>query len=247
VTQPLSFKEQAKVLEQVQELDLKIDQLKRNRDALPVALRTADQNLTRVKTSVEAKQKAIEEIEKVTRQTKAAMDLNNDRLARSSTRLEGVQNSQEFQAVQKEIEQLKKLNTSLEEQQKKSATDIEAAGKELEVLNGQLAKIQAERDEQSQAVSGQTGDLQGQIDSLSSERNKHAERIEKRILAQYDRIRMARSGIGFVPAIGGRCKGCNMVVPPQLYNEIQRGNHVHACPSCHRILFIPETTVGSAT
>ena len=44
-------------------------------------------------------------------------------------------------------------------------------------------------------------------------------------------------GIGLVSVIEGNCQGCNMKLPPQLYNVLQRGNSIEQCPSCLRIIF----------
>ncbi len=239
MSQPLPLKDQLKSLEQVQEIDLKIDQLKKSRSELPASLKATDDQLVKIKTSLTTKNNAVSEFDKVRKQTQAALELNTDRLTRSSQRLEGVQNSQEFQAVSKEIEQLKKLKDSLDEQIKKSVTDQETAGKDLETLQVEATKVQSERDAQNSVLSGQIGKLDNQIKELTGERNKIAVNVDPRTLAQYDRVRAQRAGLGIVPAIAGRCKGCNMMVPPQQYNEIHRGNVLHSCPSCHRILFVP--------
>ena len=233
--------EQLKTLEQLQELDLRLDTLKRNKNSLPALLNALDTSLDQVKRKITEKKNLIEEIEKTNRQTRAALDLNKDRLARSTTRLESVQNSHEFQAVSKEIEQVGKMNLGLEEQMKKADVDKQAIETEISTLSEQLATSQAERDAQASAVSGQTEQLDQQIAALSSDRSGLAGQIERRILSQYDRVRGVRAGLGIVPALGGRCKGCNMIVPPQLYNMIQKGLELHACPSCHRILFVPQT------
>lgn len=239
MTQQLPLREQMRNLEHLQELDLKIDRLKKNKSSLPATLKALDDSLAKLKTTADTKKKAMDEVEKAKRQTQAALDLNRDRLARSTTRLDSVQNSQEFQAITKEIEQLKKQTTLLEEQAKKSTQEWEAMNQEVETLTGQMTKIQQERDAQAQVVSGQNTQFETEIKSLVGERAKYTNQVESRILTQYDRIRMARGGLGIVPAVGGRCKGCNMMVPPQLYNEVQKGTQVHICPSCNRILFVP--------
>jgi predicted nucleic acid-binding Zn-ribbon protein len=247
VSQPLPLKEQLKALEHVQEIDLKIDSLKKNKGTLPVALKALDDKLAKVKATVQVKKNALAEVEKTQRQTNAAMDLNRDRLSRSSARLESVQNSQEFQAAQKEIDQLKKQKESLDEQTKKSSADAEAINKELTDLNGQVTTFQQERDDQAQLFSGQSGKMEEEINGLMQERGKYTPQVESRLLAQYDRVRVARAGLGIVPAIAGRCKGCNMMVPAQQFNEIVRGSTLHACPSCHRILFVPGSTGSEQT
>ena len=239
MSQPLPLVEQLKNLEHRQEIDLKIDSLRKNQNSLPESLKLLDDSLSKLKASLTTKNSQIAEIEKVNRQTLAALDLNRDRLSRSNQKLEAVHNSQEFQAANKEIEQLKKLNVTLEEQNKKSTTDIEALRTEAGALSEQISKLQKDRDSQSTVLSGQSQQFQTDIDSLLSKRTEYSVNVEKRILTQYDRVRVARNGLGIVPAVGGRCKGCNMMVPPQLFNEVQRGSTLHSCPCCHRLLYIP--------
>lgn len=242
MSQPRPLAEQLKVLENLQELDLKIDSLKKNKSSIPAALKTLDEQVNKSQHQVNAKKHALEEIEKIQRQTRAAMDLNKDRLTRSSSRLEGVQNSNEFQAANKELEQLRKLSATLDEQAKKADADSEAVKKELETLTASFEKTKGERDAQAATLSGQDGQLDGQIASLHSERAQFTSQIEAKILAQYDRVRGARAGMGIAPAVAGRCQACNMMVPPQLYNELHKGHILHSCPSCHRILFVRQNS-----
>lgn len=239
--------EQMKALEHLQEMDLRIDQIKKSRAALPETLKALDLSISKAKASVNLKNTELAEIEKVQKQTSAAVDINRDRLARSATRLEGVQNSQEFGAINKEIDQLKKQSASLEEQLKKSAADSEVVKKSVAELSSQLDKLNGERTAQAEVLSSQGGKLEKDLNSLLAERLQYSSQVDKAILAQYDRVRGARGGLGFVPAIGGRCKGCNMMVPPQLYNEIRKGLQSHSCPSCHRLLFVPVSSAEAAS
>lgn len=246
---PRAWSEQAKALEAVQELDLKIDQLRKNKNSLPEALRSLDLSLGKLQTQLTAKKAALVELDKGGRQVQAALDINRDRLARSNSRLEGVQNSQEYQAVNKEIEQLKKQGAGLEEQARKAASETEVARKELDDLAAQQDLIAEERKAQAEKLASHGSQLNREIEALLVERKNHLTGVDDRVLAQYDRVRGARGGVGFVPAVDGRCKGCNMMVPPQLYNEIRKGQSVHSCPSCHRLLFVPvpegEAAAGS--
>jgi predicted nucleic acid-binding Zn-ribbon protein len=214
--------------------------MKKGQGALPAELRAMDERLAKLMAAVQTKSTALSEVEKAQRQSQAALELNRDRQTRSDARLEGVQNSQEFQAATKELEQLKKQKASLEEQMKKSASEAEAIRKELAEMTAQKVKLDEERKAQAAEHTGRMEKLQGEVTLLMGERAKLVPQVESRLLSQYDRVRMARAGLGIVPAIAGRCKGCNMMVPPQQFNELQRGNALHQCPSCHRILFVPE-------
>jgi uncharacterized protein len=42
--------------------------------------------------------------------------------------------------------------------------------------------------------------------------------------------------VAVVEAKEGNCMGCNMHLPPQLYNTLFRADDVITCPHCQRIL-----------
>lgn len=239
MSQVLPLREQLNALESLQGIDLKIDALKKKRDALPASRKALEDALNKARLALDAKTGAITEFEKLDRQAQAAMDLNKDRVSRSNSKLEKVGNTQEFQAASRELEQLRKQALQLEEQIKKGRVEIESAQKDAGRLDEELAKVRSAHEAQAAELNSQLGKLESQISELMAERGKFTGGVEPRILAQYDRVRGARGGIGIVQASGGRCSGCNMMVPPQLYNEIQKGSQIHQCPSCHRFLFVP--------
>ncbi|MGK5089938.1 C4-type zinc ribbon domain-containing protein [Bdellovibrionota bacterium FG-2] len=239
---PLALREQLKALESLQELDIRIDRIKKDRGALPGVLKSLDDSLAKVQTSLTVKKAVLGELEKTQRQTQGALDMNRERVIRSNTKLEAVANSTEYQAVNKEIEQLKKLETTLGEQTTKTQAEMAVVEKDVANLTAQFEKIKQERDAQAAVVTGQATQLESQIAELMTERAQHVSKVERPLLSQYERIRTGRAGIGISPAIGGRCKACNIMLPPQLFNEIQKGLAMHSCPSCLRILFVPVST-----
>lgn len=241
----LSLGEQLRALEQLQALDLQIDDLKRTQRSLPATLKSIEDSLSQLQDSAEVKKKQASELNQSQQQTRAALELNQERLTRAQAKLNEVQNTQEFQAATKEIDQLKKLDHALQEQALRLQEETTAIEMEWLVLDEQVQQLKKERDLQAAMLQGQNQQIQSDMTTLEVGRAQYLSQIEAKVLAQYNRVRIARKGLGIVPALGGRCRGCNMVVPPQLFNEIQRGISLHTCPSCHRILFVPIPSVPS--
>ena len=235
------IREQLISLVQVQEVDLKIDRLNAEKNALPAQLKVLDQSIAQFKKTADAKTAEIAEFEKTARQTKAAMELNQDRMDRAAKKLENVGNSQEFQAATKEIEQLKKASVQLETQATKIAADIEAIKKGVESITAQMATVQTERDAKAAELASLEGKLSTDLNALVGERSSFLGGVEVTVLSRYDRIRGARAGVGIAAAVTGRCTACNLVVPPQMFNELQKGLEIHNCPSCQRLLYVPKS------
>lgn len=236
---PNSTQDQLQALEQLQRIDLQIDELKRKKAQIPVELKKIDQEIAGIQAQISQKEAGIAEIEKTLRQTQAAIDLNSDRMARANGKLEAVSTGQEFQSATKEIEQLKKLNGSLEEQRAKANSDTEGLQQQIEEIRKSLDEKKATRDSQAQALGGQGAEIDSELEKLSSERSQFTPKVDRPLLSRYDRVRGARGGQGIAMAVGGRCKACNMILPPQLFNEVQKLRAVQSCPSCSRILTLP--------
>lgn len=234
-----SLQEQLLILAMVQELDLKIDQLNAQKNALPENLKALDLSLAQLQKNLVLKANELAEIQKSQRQTQAAVELNQDRMARATKKLEAVGNSQEFQAATKEIEQLKKLNLTFETQNAKHLSDTEANQKSTADLKAQLEKIQSERDVKAGELEGVCGKLDADLASLLTERKGFTQNIEITVVSRYDRIRAGRAGVGIAAAVAGRCTVCNLMVPPQMFNELKKTREAVNCPSCHRLLYTP--------
>lgn len=245
MSQPLPIRDQLTALEQLQEIDIKIDELKRQKEGIPVELRNQDQALAQVQARITQKETAVAEVEKILRQAQAAIDLNSDRLARANKKLEAVSTGPEFQAANKEIEQLKRHNAGLEEQRSKATNDIAAIRQEIETIQKELGEKQSAREELAQKLGGRGAELDAEIGKLETERKQVSPKVDRPLLSRYDRVRAARAGQGLAAAVGGRCKACNMILPPQLFNEVQKFRTVQSCPSCNRVLTVPSEE-GSA-
>lgn len=229
--------EQFNVLERIQELDLRIDSLRKEKSSQPSALKALDEAVAKAEAAANARKQDLDGTEKAFRQARAGLELNRDRLARSNQRLEGIQNAHEFEAVTREIEQLNRESKELEEKAAKAESDLAAAKAGLDALAAKADEAKAAKSSHASKLAGDSGKLDTEIAQLLSQRAAMTPSVEPRTIAAYDRVRAARGGLGVVPAEGGRCKGCNMAVPPQLFNEIRKMTAVHTCPSCHRLLF----------
>lgn len=246
MTQRRPLKEQLRDLEKLQELDLKINSLERRKDSLPVKLKTLTQNLSKIQALVTLKETQSTELSKTRNQTDAAIQLNEDRMNRAGSKLTDVQNTQEFQAATKEVDQIKKMNEDLAAQKAKVQAQAEAIAKELEELSAKRTAAQAEVDAIQSEISAQEGDIKKELDGLLSQRSQYTAGVDPTILSRYDRVRVAREGSGLAAVVGGRCKACNMVLRFQLVNELFNPKEAHSCPTCSRILFMPEPSPSSS-
>jgi predicted nucleic acid-binding Zn-ribbon protein len=108
-----------------------------------------------------------------------------------------------------------------------------------------MAGVKSKISNESGTIGKEEQVLNADLERLLGEREKMIVGLDKRYLSAYEKIRDSKFGIGIVRAIEGNCKGCNMRIPPQIYNELQKNSEIHTCPSCRRILVYNRDTLGA--
>ena len=76
---------------------------------------------------------------------------------------------------------------------------------------------------------GAPGALSNADRKLSALREAANSPVDPDVLKRYGTIRMRR-GLAVVSVRNGTCTGCNMNLPPQLFNQLQRGTSLRGCP-----------------
>ena len=131
------------------------------------------------------------------------------------------------------------LLTPREEEILKLMTAIEASKKSVAAHEKDVTELRAHVAEEEAATQLKVDEIQVKIDAEKVERNQLAAKVRPEVLKRYSTIRIRR-GLAVVPVVRGACQGCHMKIPPQLFNQLQRGNSVEACPTCYRIIYWDE-------
>jgi predicted nucleic acid-binding Zn-ribbon protein len=183
-----------------------------------------------------SERQALTETERYHSEQKGLFTQDEEQVAGAKHKLAQAKNSKEYMAAQREIEQRRESLTGREAEIGKLVEAIDAKKK---LLADRANDVQALRDsieKDVEAARGRMNELEGKIAELRKERSALATGIKPDVMKRYSTIRMRR-GLAVVSVRGGTCQGCNMNIPPQLYNQLQRGLSIETCPSCHRIIY----------
>lgn len=201
----------------------------------------------RVNQLQEESQKYSKELELLTQQEQefsAARDKLERELAEGEVRLRNkrirqnmVRNEKELQALNHEVETLKEENQRFEAEMlalMDGATSRTTRTAELQEL---ISKSQAELSKSEKEIAAQVEEIKEQLSKCRREREKLAGEVNPALLQRYEIIFSRRQGVAVALAKSGTCQGCMRLLPPQLFNEIQKDLQIHFCPSCQRILY----------
>jgi predicted nucleic acid-binding Zn-ribbon protein len=162
------------------------------------------------------------------------------RIRNKRMRLNLVRTDKELQALTLEVESLKDTNQRLESELLALAEAADPRTARIKELGELIAKGRAELAEAEKEIAAQVEELKASISQKRRERDKAAAEIQPNLLQRYNTLFTRRQGIAVALAKGGSCMGCRRLLPPQLYNEIQKHAQIHFCPNCQRILYFEE-------
>jgi len=234
--------EQLNFLLALQSVDTKIHQLSEAAKAHPMRLAEIEAELLAYQAESDAKQEELDRVEIERKNFEAQIQLQKDQVKKWEGRLTEIKTPREYAALSREIDIARK---GMRNQEEEVINLLEQA----EALRNEIEQIERASLEKEQGYSGEQTELRGKIESLDSEtamlnkdREAAAAKVDRAVLAQYDRIRVKRAGVALAALLeGGQCSGCRMRIRPQLYQEIVGGRGgINQCPSCMRILYLPK-------
>jgi predicted nucleic acid-binding Zn-ribbon protein len=233
------LRDQLKRLEDLQRHDAKIQELENSLKAIPVKLAATQNDLARVEGLLETERQSMGETEKYYGEQKGLMTDDEVQVAGAKHKLAQAKNSKEYMAAQREIEQRREGLATREVEINKLVEALDAKKKLLADRANDVATLRGSIEKDGEAAKARMSEIESKIAELRGERDKLAAEVKPEVLKRYSSIRLRR-GLAVVSVRNGTCQGCNMNIPPQLYNVLQRGVSVETCPSCHRIIYWEE-------
>ena len=234
-----------KLLEELQGIDIKIDGRQSEKDALLLEMASLDGELEGSRLAIDALREEMASLQGQKQEIEETLVVETDNITRSEARLHEIKTQKEYQAVLKEISSAKKIKSELEEQILKKISDTET-------LQGNIAEGEQNLAALTGNITMRKGEVKIKLDRLLAEiATDHAGRettvagLNAPLLNRYTMLREKRQGIAVVEARDGSCLGCNMNIPPQMYNNLYRGQELITCPHCQRILYIRQEETAS--
>jgi predicted nucleic acid-binding Zn-ribbon protein len=227
-----------RILAQLQEIDLKIDSsrgetqvLQSEIDALEAQAEEKQLEIAQQKTEL----CAVEEEKQILEENLAT---ESDSIVRSEERLREIKTQKEYQAVSKEIAAAKKVKSDLEDQILQKITRSDELNAIVAEKEGHLQEFEVNSSARKSELRGRIDQLEKDISAVSAVRDKTAKGVASSMMKRYETLREKRQGVAIAEAKGGSCLGCNMNLPPQLFNTLFKEDTYITCPHCQRLLYM---------
>ena len=230
------MRDQLKLLEELQRHDARLQEIEGVMKSLPEKLRAAELALRELEKLLTKEREELLDTEAFRKSQEDDQKDAEQLLSRAKSKLSQVKNLREANAVQREVETTRRQMDNRQEDVQKLAT---ALAQQRDKIDEHEARLTAERtavESQREGVEEKLRELGNQQVEIRAARDEIAKLVKPEVLRKYGTIRMRR-GMAVVPVKDGTCRGCNMNIPPQLYNVLQRGSSLELCPNCNRIIY----------
>lgn len=231
------MQDQLRALVKLAEIDGAARDLKRELAELPATVREMEADVARLERMLETERAELDEARGLKASHEGEISHSNEMLGRAKAKGAKARNAREVEAAEREMDAARRSIKEREEEQERLQQAIASKEESLSGRQSKLEEFRALFAEESEKATARIAVLDGQVKEVTAGRDDVAEKIPKAILKRYERIQTRHANV-VVPVQGGTCQGCRLQIPPQQFNELQRGESVEQCPHCLRFIYV---------
>jgi hypothetical protein len=233
------LREKLKALAELQKVDLEVASLRKAADVHPRQLAELERELGAARSAIEAERNRVADIERQKTTLEQNITDEKDKVKKWEARLAEQRSTREYSALAREIDIAKKANQTMSEELVEITKTLGAAREAVKAKEAEFATRQEQLSSRMADLRGKQTQAEGQVKTLEGKRSSVASGVDATLLRRYETIRKKKLP-AMVGVVAGTCQGCNMNVPPQLYNNLRVSLGTDICPSCNRIIYAVE-------
>jgi predicted nucleic acid-binding Zn-ribbon protein len=230
--------EQITALVKLQRIEIEIRGIKAKLSTVDHRIEMLDNQLLDSKQTLEDQESLIHELNQKYRTYESDVKMHLDRIRKSEAKLSVVKTNKEYQSSLKEIDDLKDMSSKKEDDMIEFLDRIEEAENVLKAKMAEFSKLEVQIKTEKEMIQKDAQEGRQRLVNLGADRETVCGGIDAKMLATFNRIKANQTNkIGIVAVKDAVCQGCHMNIPPQMYNELQRGDSLKRCPICERIIY----------
>jgi len=238
------LKNQIALLIEIQKIDQEVRTLNTKKQTLPEKAAELDESFRSGKERIDEERTGLEGLSKLHREKESELKAGQEKLRKARERLHEVKTNKEYQAMLTEIETIEKTNGKIEEEILLLYDRIDERKGALKTHEKEFEAVRATYETERRKIEAEMASLDGALQEQKARFDTLIGDLEPDLRRRYEMIKVRRNGVAVVAVRKGVCCGCNMNLPPQLYNELQRSDQIHCCPNCNRLLYWDESANG---
>lgn len=234
------YLKQIEQLVELQKVDSELLEIKKELELAPEEVRALEAEFAKVDASVQ------QVTEKTTflkeQESRLSTEIEDDTLKvkKSKNKLMMVNNTKEYHAMMREMDNMEKMNRMREEERLALVEELSRQEEMMTELGAKSGEIKGQLEEKQSSLNVRVKEMEGHLAELMTQRRAAGKNVPGPVLSRYEFIRSRLAAPVIVPVEAGICDGCHISIPPQSYNELQKGQQILSCPNCQRLIYWSE-------
>lgn len=228
---------------EVQRLDVEAAQLLHQRATLAQREQLSSTQLALQGKSAELEELKLSQIEVMTRQKRyedeaqiVATKIESDQVRLYSGEVSGIR---DLQALQQEIDTLRKRQSDLEDEALSAMEVAESLAGKVAELSGEAAVVEQRIGALTSEIAAAEAKIDAQLKSIDAEKAALEAALDGKLIADYQRLRPTFGSATVVRFEHGKCVGCPSMMPAMEVDRMKRASSdVLSCDECGRIVLL---------
>ncbi len=145
-------------------------------------------------------------------------------------------NAKELEALQHEIDNVKKRRSDREDELLALMEQREALDALIATADAEETTLRASLDATASQAAEELTSAKADLASLEAERETLVPAFDPELLELYEDLRRQKKGIGAAPLIDGVCQGCHEQLSSVVLDKLKHTDGIRRCEHCRRIL-----------
>ncbi|OQX21360.1 MAG: hypothetical protein BWK80_33695 [Desulfobacteraceae bacterium IS3] len=231
------MREQIEILIKLQNIETEIGNTKVFLNSLSEKFKTLDARRNDFDQLIAEETSRLEKLKRKYRECESEVQINLAKIKKSQEKSGSIKTNKDYQAALKEIEELKKKNSQLQDGMVEDLDRIEKSEKSLAEKKAEFLRVTRQITDEKEAIQLEADQKKETLDRFDKDWTAISKTVRPDMMKKFLMVKGKGGGIAVVAVKEAVCQGCNMNIPPQLYNELQRLDSLKFCPHCQRLIY----------
>ena len=232
------MQETLKILRELQGLDQELNEKRQGRKKLTVEQAEITSELSRVQDMVDVLKANVAVLDAQRRDLSQDLVIEEGNITKAEERLPAIKTQREYVAVLKEVDTAKKMNKDIQDKVSVLDAEMENLNTDCQEKEDELAQIQSQVKDRQKEIAAALAKSDKILGEGDGHRDGYLDKIPASLRKRYEMLLDKRAGVAVVEARQETCCGCNMNLPPQLFNRLYTTKEILTCPHCNRMIYL---------
>ena len=221
----------------LQEIETEVDSIRLLLSQLPQRLDKLDRELQEFEGEIEVEKERLNKLKQQYRAYESDAQMNLSQIEKSNEKLKFVKTNKEYQSSLKEIEDLQLIISKIEDEMINCLESMDDTEGDIAKKNKAYLDYSHKVNKEKKHLQQESDHGEKKLSQLEDDWKRISKMIDSDLLRKYQGVKEQVGRVTIVAVQNAVCQGCNLNIPPQMYNELQRFESLMFCPHCQRLIY----------